>query len=412
MPSLVPSENGVTMKERVVLAYSGGLDTSVAIRWIQDKYSADVVTVTVDVGQQEDLAKIEHNSKAVGAVRHYSIDAKEEFVEDYIYPAIKANALYGGKYPLSTALARPLIVNKLVEIARKEKATAVAHGSTGKGNDQVRFDVSTKALAPELKIIAPIREWNLSRDEEIKYAEKNKIPIPVSLSRPYSIDQNLWGRSIEAGVLEDPAKPPPEDIYEWTVSPEKAPTESEYVSVGFEKGVPVTVNGEKMAPLEIVERLNAKAGSHGVGRIDHMEDRLIGIKSRECYECPAATVLLDAHKELEKTVLTRHELQFKQQVEAQWSFLVYAGLWMEPLREDLDRFIDKTQERVTGEVKLKLYKGSVSVVSRSSPFSLYDANLATYNIETTFDQKWSEGFIEIWALPTKAASVLKNKGAK
>jgi len=412
MPSLVPSENGVTMKERVVLAYSGGLDTSVAIRWIQDKYSADVVTVTVDVGQQEDLAKIEHNSKAVGAVRHYSIDAKEEFVEDYIYPAIKANALYGGKYPLSTALARPLIVNKLVEIARKEKATAVAHGSTGKGNDQVRFDVSTKALAPELKIIAPIREWNLSRDEEIKYAEKNKIPIPVSLSRPYSIDQNLWGRSIEAGVLEDPAKPPPEDIYEWTVSPEKAPTEPEYVSVGFEKGVPVTVNGEKMAPLEIVERLNAKAGSHGVGRIDHMEDRLIGIKSRECYECPAATVLLDAHKELEKTVLTRHELQFKQQVEAQWSFLVYAGLWMEPLREDLDRFIDKTQERVTGEVKLKLYKGSVSVVSRSSPFSLYDANLATYNIETTFDQKWSEGFIEIWALPTKAANALKTKEAK
>jgi argininosuccinate synthase len=412
MPSLVPSENGVTMKERVVLAYSGGLDTSVAIRWIQDKYSADVVTVTVDVGQQEDLEKIEHNSKAVGAVRHYSIDAKEEFVEDYIYPAIKANALYGGKYPLSTALARPLIVNKLVEVARKEKATAVAHGSTGKGNDQVRFDVSTKALAPELKIIAPIREWNLSRDEEIKYAEKNKIPIPVSLSRPYSIDQNLWGRSIEAGVLEDPAQPPPEEIYEWTVSPEKAPTESEYISVGFEKGVPVTVNGEKMAPLEIVERLNAKAGSHGVGRIDHMEDRLIGIKSRECYECPAAMVLLEAHKELEKTVLTRHELQFKQQVEAQWSFLVYAGLWMEPLREDLDRFIDKTQERVTGEVKLKLYKGSVSVVSRSSPFSLYDANLATYNVETTFDQKWSEGFIEIWALPTIAANALKTKEVK
>jgi len=412
------------MKERVVLAYSGGLDTSVAIRWIQDKYDADVVTVTVDVGQQEDLAKIEHNSKAVGAIRHYSIDAKEEFVENYIYPAIKANALYGGKYPLSTALARPLIVNKLVEIARKEKATAVAHGSTGKGNDQVRFDVSTKALAPELKIIAPIREWNLSRDEEIKYAEKNKIPIPVSLSRPYSIDQNLWGRSIEAGVLEDPAQPPPEEIYEWTVSPEKAPTEPEYVSVGFEKGVPVAVNGAKMAPLEIVERLNAKAGSHGIGRIDHMEDRLIGIKSRECYECPAAVVLLDAHKELEKTVLTRHELQFKQQVEAQWSFLVYAGLWMEPLREDLDKFIDETQDRVTGEVKLKLYKGSASVVFRSPPFSLYDANLATYNVETTFDQKWSEGFIELWGLPSRVASsaitqtksstepTLKKKGKK
>jgi argininosuccinate synthase len=400
------------MKERVVLAYSGGLDTSVAIRWIQEKYNADVVTVTVDVGQQEDLAKIESNSKVVGAIRHYSIDAKEEFVENYVYPAVRANALYEGKYPLSTALARPLIVNKLVEVARKEKATAVAHGSTGKGNDQVRFDVSIKVSAPELKIIAPIREWNLSRDEEIKYAEKNGIPIPVSLNRPYSVDQNLWGRSIEAGILEDPAQQPPEEIYEWTVAPEKAPTEPEYVSIGFENGVPVTVNGVKMSPLKIVQTLNAKAGSHGIGRIDHMEDRLVGIKSRECYECPAATVVLDAHKELEKTVLTRHELQFKQQVEAQWTFLVYAGLWMEPLREDLDEFIDKTQERVTGEVKLKLYKGSATVVSRSSPLSLYDANLATYNIETTFDQKWSEGFIEIWALPTKAASVLKSKGVK
>jgi argininosuccinate synthase len=400
------------MKEKVVLAYSGGLDTSVAIRWIQEKYSADVVTVTVDVGQQEDLARVERNSKAVGAIRHYSVDAKEEFVEDYIHPAVKANALYMGKYPLSTALARPLIVKKLVEVARKEDAKAVAHGSTGKGNDQVRFDVSAKALAPELKIIAPIREWNLSRDEEIKYAEKNRIPIPVSLNSPYSIDQNLWGRSIECGILEDPAQQPPEEIYEWTVAPEKAPTEPEYVSIGFEKGVPVTVNEAKTGPLELVQKLNAKAGSHGIGRIDHMEDRLVGIKSRECYECPAATVLLEAHKELEKMVLTRHELQFKQQVEAQWAFLVYAGLWMEPLREDLDGFIDMTQERVTGEVKLKLYKGSATVVSRSSPLSLYDANLATYNVETTFDQKWSEGFIEIWGLPTIAASIVKAKGSK
>ncbi len=408
----MPPKNGDALKEKVVLAYSGGLDTSVAIRWIQEKYSADVVTVTVDVGQQEDLGKVEKNSKAVGAIRHYSIDAKEEFVEDYIHPAVKANALYMGKYPLSTALARPLIVKKLVEVARKEDAKAVAHGSTGKGNDQVRFDVSAKALAPELKIIAPIREWNLSRDEEIKYAEKNRIPIPVSLSSPYSIDQNLWGRSIECGILEDPAEQPPEDIYEWTVAPEKAPTEPEYVSIGFEKGVPITVNGTKTSPLELVQKLNAKAGSHGIGRIDHMEDRLVGIKSRECYECPAALALLEAHRELEKMVLTRHELQFKQQVEAQWAFLVYAGLWMEPLREDLDGFIDLTQERVTGEVKLKLYKGSATVVSRSSPLSLYDANLATYNVETTFDQKWSEGFIEIWGMPTTAASIVKAKGSK
>ena len=395
-----------------MLAYSGGLDTSVAIRWIQEKYGADVVTVTIDVGQQEDLAKIESNSKTIGAVRHYSIDAREEFVEEYVSRAVKANGLYEGSYPLSTAIARPLMASKLVEVARREGAKAVAHGSTGKGNDQVRFDVSIKALAPDLKIIAPIREWNLSRDEEIKYAEKNGIPIPVNLKKPYSTDQNLWGRSIECGILEDPAQQPPEDIYEWTVSPEKAPAEPEYVSIGFEGGIPVAVNGAKMSLLEVVEKLNAKAGSHGIGRIDHMEDRLVGIKSRECYECPAATVLLEAHRELEKTVLTRHELQFKQQVEAQWIFLVYAGLWMDPLREDLEQFIDKTQERVTGEVKLKLYKGHASVVARSSPLSLYDANLATYNVGTTFDQAWSTGFIEIWALQTKAANVLKTRGMK
>jgi len=400
------------MKEKAVLAYSGGLDTSVAVKWIQEKYGADVVTVTVDVGQREDLREIEKKSKMAGAVKHYSIDAKQEFAENYVFRAVKANALYEEKYPLSSALSRPLIVSKLVEVARKEGATAVAHGSTGKGNDQVRFDVTIKSLAPDLKIVAPIREWNLPRDEEIKYAEKHGIPIPVDLNNPYSIDQNLWGRSIECGVLEDPGHEPPEEIFEWTVSPEKAPTNPEFVSIGFENGVPESVDGKRMSSLEIVETLNARAGGHGIGRIDHMEDRLVGIKSRECYECPAATVLLEAHKELEKTVLTRHELSFKQQVDAQWTFLAYAGLWMEPLREDLEGFIDKTQERVTGEVKLKLYKGSATVVSRSSPFSLYDANLATYNIETTFDQTWSPGFIEIWGLPTKAANMLRNKGKR
>jgi len=395
-----------------VLAYSGGLDTSVAVKWMQEKYNAEVVTVTVDVGQQEDLGKIERNSKLVGAVKHYSIDARQEFVQDYAFRAVKANALYEEKYPLSSALSRPLIVSKLVEVARAEGATAVAHGSTGKGNDQVRFDVTIKSMAPDLKIIAPIREWNLPRDEEIKYAERNGIPIPVDLDSPYSIDQNLWGRSIECGVLEDPSHEAPEEIFEWTVSPEKAPSSPEVMSVGFDEGVPVTIGGRKMHPVEIVGTLNTKAGSHGVGRIDHMEDRLVGIKSRECYECPAATVLLEAHKELEKTVLTRHELSFKQQVDAQWTFLAYAGLWMDPLREDLEGFIDKTQERVTGEVKLKLYKGSATIVSRSSPFSLYDSNLATYNIETTFDQTWSSGFIEIWGLPTKVANILKAKGKR
>jgi len=395
-----------------VLAYSGGLDTSVAVKWMQEKYNAEVVTVTVDVGQQEDLGKIERNSKLVGAVKHYSIDARQEFVQDYAFRAVKANALYEEKYPLSSALSRPLIVNKLVEVARAEGATAVAHGSTGKGNDQVRFDVTIKSMAPDLKIIAPIREWNLPRDEEIKYAERNGIPIPVNLDSPYSIDQNLWGRSIECGVLEDPSHEAPEEIFEWTVPPEKAPSSPEVISIEFDEGVPVTIGGRKMHPVEIVGTLNTKAGSHGVGRIDHMEDRLVGIKSRECYECPAATVLLEAHKELEKTVLTRHELSFKQQVDAQWTFLAYAGLWMDPLREDLEGFIDKTQERVTGEVKLKLYKGSATIVSRSSPFSLYDSNLATYNIETTFDQTWSSGFIEIWGLPTKVANILKAKGKR
>jgi len=400
------------MAEKIVLAYSGGLDTSVAVKWMQEKHAAEVITVTVDVGQQEDLKQVEGNSKKVGAVKHYSVDAKGEFVKDYVFRAIKANGLYEEKYPLSSALSRPLIVNKLVDIARKEDATALAHGSTGKGNDQVRFDITIRSLAPDLKIVAPIREWNLSRDEEIKYAEKNGIPIPVDLDNPYSIDQNLWGRSIECGVLEDPAHEPPEDIFEWTVSPEKAPSEPEFISIGFDHGVPASVDGKRINPLEIVRTLNVKAGRHGVGRVDHMEDRLVGIKSRECYECPAATVLLEAHKELEKTVLTRHELSFKHQVDAQWTFLAYAGLWMDPLREDLEGFIDKTQERVTGEVKLKLYKGSATVVSRSSPFSLYDANLATYNIETTFDQTWSPGFIEIWGLPTKAANMLKNKGKR
>ena len=395
-----------------MLAYSGGLDTSVAVKWMQEKYSAEVVTVTVDVGQQEDLGKIEKNSKLVGAVKHYSIDARQEFVQDYAFRAVKANALYEEKYPLSSALSRPLIVSKLVEVARAEGATAVAHGSTGKGNDQVRFDVTIKSMAPDLKIIAPIREWNLPRDEEIKYAERNGIPIPVDLDNPYSIDQNLWGRSIECGVLEDPSHEAPEEIFEWTVSPEKAPSSPEVMSIEFDEGVPRSIGGRKTQPVEIVEMLNTKAGSHGIGRIDHMEDRLVGIKSRECYECPAATVLLEAHKELEKTVLTRHELSFKQQVDTQWTFLAYAGLWMDPLRDDLEGFIDKTQKRVTGEVKLKLYKGSATIVSRSSPFSLYDSNLATYNIETTFDQTWSSGFIEIWGLPTKVANILKAKGKR
>ncbi len=395
------------MREKIVLAYSGGLDTSVLIKWLQQKYNAEVVTVTLDVGQKEDLKAIEKKALNLGVLRHYSIDAKEEFVKNYIFPAIKANALYEGKYPVSTSLSRPLIALKIVEVAEKEGANAVAHGCTGKGNDQVRIEVSVKALNPNLKVIAPVREWNMTRDAEIEFAKEHGIPIPIDKDKPYSIDQNLWGRSIECGILEYPDKEPPEDAFEWTVPPERAPNEPEYVNIGFERGIPKTLNGREMNPVELIETLNMIAGKHGVGRIDHVEDRLVGIKSREVYECPAATVIIEAHRDLEKMVLTRHEVLFKQHIDAYWAYLVYAGLWMDPLKEDLDAFIDKTQEKVTGEVRVKLYKGSAQVVGRSSPYSLYDLHLATYNIDTTFNQTASAGFIEIWGLPTKVSKALR-----
>jgi len=394
---------------KVVLAYSGGLDTSVIIKYLQQKYDAEVVTVTVDVGQRDDLKAIGEKAKTLEVLKHYSIDAKEEFAQDYVFPSIKANGLYEEKYPVSTALARPLIVSKLVEVAEKEEAQAVAHGCTGKGNDQVRFDVTIKSMAPGLKIIAPVREWDLHRDEEIKFAKENGIPIPNDLDSPYSIDQNLWGRSIECGILEYPEQEPPEEIFEWTVSPEKAPNKPEYVSIDFEKGIPYALNSEEMNPVELIDNLNEIAGRNGVGRIDHIEDRLVGIKSREVYECPAALVLLEAHKDLEKLVLTRHQLQFKKQIDSEWAFLVYTGLWMDPLKNNLDQFVESTQENVTGQVKIKMYKGSLMVVGRTSPMSLYDLNLATYNIETTFNQSYSEGFIELWGLPTRVSCQLKRK---
>jgi len=400
------------LTRKIVLAYSGGLDTSVLLKWLQQKYDAEVVTVTLDVGQKEDLKPIEEKAKNLGAIKHYSIDAKEEFVKNYVFPAIKANALYEGKYPVSTALSRPLIAEKLVEVARKEGADAIAHGCTGKGNDQVRIEVSAKALAPDIDVIAPVREWNMTRDAEIEFAKANGIPIPVDVDKPYSVDQNLWGRSIECGILEHPDVEPPEEIYEWTVSPEKAPDKPEYVTIRFDDGVPTALNGEEMEPVSLIESLNDVAGKHGVGRIDHIEDRLVGIKSREIYECPAAMVIIEAHKDLEKLVLTRHEVSFKQHVDALWSTLVYTGLWMDPLREDLDAFIGMTQKRVCGEVRIKLYKGGFQIVGRSSPLSLYDLNLATYNIESKFDQSSSKGFIELWSLPTRMANALKKTGEK
>jgi argininosuccinate synthase len=391
-----------------VLAYSGGLDTSVMIKWLQEKYNAEVITVTVNVGQPEDLGEAEEKANKLGVLKHYSIDAKEEFAIDYIFPAIKANALYEGKYPISTTLSRPLIVAKMAEIAEKEGATALAHGCTGKGNDQVRFDISIGALAPDLKIIAPVREWSMTRAEEIDYAKANGIAVSTA-AKKYSIDQSIWGRSIECGVLEDASREPPEDVFEWTTAPEKAPDTPEYVTIKFEAGVPVALDKEALAPLTLIEKLNKTAGKHGVGRIDHIEDRMVGIKSREIYECPAASVLLEAHKDLEKMVLTRHEVLFKQQIDAQWTFLAYAGLWLDPLREDLEAFINKSQENVIGEVRVKLYKGGLQIVGRSSSMSLYDQNLVNYNIKTGFNQSYSKGFIELWGLQTRMHNVLKRK---
>ncbi len=399
------------MRRKIVLAYSGGLDTSVLLKWLQEKYEADVITVTLDVGQKEDLAAIEEKAKKLGVLNHYSLDTKQEFVENYVFPAIKANALYEEKYPVSTALSRPLIAEKLVQIAEKEGADAIAHGCTGKGNDQVRIEVTAKALAPELSVIAPVREWKMDRNAEIEFAKKHGIPVPVSVEKPYSVDQNLWGRSIECGVLENPETEPPENVFEWTVSPEKAPDKPEYLTLEFEGGVPKAANGKTMKPLALIDFVDKVAGRNGVGRIDHVENRLVGIKSREIYECPAATVIIEAHKDLEKLVLTRHESAFKQQVDALWSDLVYTGLWNDPLKEDLDAFIESTQKRVSGKVKMKLYKGGFMIVGRSSPMSLYDVDLATYNIKSTFNQSSSAGFIELWGLQTRVANALKRKSA-
>jgi len=367
-----------------------------------------VATVTVNVGQPENLKEVAEKAKNLGVSNHYSVDAKDEFAAEYVFPAIKANALYEGKYPVSTSLSRPLIVKKMVEIAQKEGATALAHGCTGKGNDQVRFDISIASLAPEVKIIAPVREWNMTRDEEIEYAKANGIPVSTA-AKKYSIDQSIWGRSVECGILEDASQEPPEDAFEWTVSPEKAPNTPEYITIDFKAGVPVALNQEALDPLGLIETLNKTAGKHGVGRIDHIEDRLVGIKSREIYECPAAMVLLEAHNDLEKLVLTRHEVLFKQQIDSKWTFLVYAGLWMDPLRTDLEAFINSSQENVYGKVRVKLYKGGFQVVGRSSPVSLYDQNLVNYNIKTGFNQEYSKGFIELWGLQTKMYNILKRK---
>ena len=389
------------MSDKVVLAYSGGLDTSVAIKWLSEKYNLDVIALTVDVGNERDFSAIKQKALKVGAVKALVMDAKELFVNHFIFPALQADAIYEEQYPLATALARPLMAKLLVDTALEEGASAVAHGCTGKGNDQVRFEVSINALSPRLKIIAPAREWGMTREETINYAQRYGIPVPVTIASPYSIDENLWGRSIECGVLEDPWAEPPEDAYTWTKSPTETPDKPGYVEIGFEQGVPVTIDGQKLDSVSLIQRLNELVGGYGVGRIDHVENRLVGIKSREIYEAPAATALLQAHQALEAMTLSKEQLRFKQKVAVEYADLIYNGLWFTSLHQDLAAYVQSSQRFVTGTIRLKLFKGSSRVVGRKSPFSLYNYGLATYAKGDVFDQSASPGFIHIWGLSVR-----------
>ncbi|MEZ0248498.1 MAG: argininosuccinate synthase [Thermoproteus sp.] len=383
---------------RVVLAYSGGLDTTVAIKWLSEKYNAEVITVTVDVGQEEDFSEVETRAYKAGAAKHYTIDAKREFAEEYIGRAVLMNAMYEGKYPLGTALARPLIVAKTVEVARREGADAIAHGSTSKGNDQVRFDVTAKALAPDLAVLAPARVWSMGREQEVEYARRHGIPIPEA-HKKYSIDENLWTRSIEGGPVDDQKAEPPEDAFKWTVSPERAPDQPAYIELEFKAGLPIAINGERMDMLSIIKALNNAGGLHGVGRIDHIENRLVGFKSREVYEAPAAVLLFEAHRDLEKLVLTPRELRFKHHLlDPTWADLVYQGLWVEPLRDALEASAKEMEMWVDGWVKLKLYKGSVQVVARDSPYGGYSKEIADYSAGWYPTDEEARGFIEMWSL--------------
>jgi argininosuccinate synthase len=387
--------------KKVVLAYSGGLDTSVAVAWLREQYDTEVVTLTVDVGGGSLRPGVERRAMSAGAARAYVVDARERFITDFVWPHLQANALYQGAYPLATALARPLIAQLLVEVAQKEGADAVAHGCTGKGNDQVRFDVAVHALDPGLTVVAPMRVgMGLTRDQEIDYAAERGIEIPITRASPYSIDVNLWGRSCETGVLEDPWVTPPADAYEWTVEPSKAPEPVE-LTIAFEGGIPVAIDGEFLSPVEIVDRLHALGGAHGVGRIDHVEDRLVGIKSREIYEAPAATILHAAHRALEGLTLSKDTLRFNRAVAAEHAQLTYDGLWFSALHRDLRGYVASSQRVVSGEVRMRLDHGSAIVVGRRSPLSLYDRNLATYDEGDAFDHASAVGFIEIFGLPLR-----------
>ena len=395
-------------KKKVILAYSGGLDTSVAIKWLQEK-NYDIIALCLDLGEGKDLAFVKEKALSVGAIKSYMIDVQEEFANEYALMAMQAHTLYEGKYPLVSALSRPLIAKKLVEIAEQEGATAVAHGCTGKGNDQVRFEVSIQALNPYLEVIAPVREWKWSREEEIAYAKENDVPIPINLDSPFSIDQNLWGRSNECGILEDPWAAPPEDAYEMTLALEDTPNKPEFVEIGFEAGVPTTLNGTVYSLSELIKTLNALAGKHGVGRIDHVENRLVGIKSREVYECPAAMTLITAHKELEDLTHVKEVAHFKPVIEQKITELIYNGLWFSPLKQALHAFLQETQKNVTGTVRVKLFKGHAIVEGRKSEYSLYDEKLATYTAQDEFNHDAAVGFISLFGLPTKVYSQVNQK---
>ncbi|MCM3757587.1 argininosuccinate synthase [Sporosarcina aquimarina] len=395
-------------KKKVVLAYSGGLDTSVAVQWLTEQGYA-VVACCLDVGEGKDLDFIQQKALQVGAVESYVIDAKAEFAKDYALLALQARTLYEEKYPLISALSRPLIAKKLVEVAHKENAVAVAHGCTGKGNDQVRFEVGIKALDPTLEVIAPVREWSWSREEEIAYAKEHNIPVPIVLDSPYSIDQNLWGRSNECGILEDPWAAPPEDAYGLTSSIEEAPDQADVVEITFKQGVPVSLDGKAFKLEALILHLNEVAGKHGVGRIDHVENRLVGIKSREVYECPGAMTLIKAHKELEDITLVKEIAHFKPLVSQKLSELIYNGLWFSPLRSALEAFIKDSQQVVNGTVRVKLFKGHAIVEGRKSDNSLYDEKLATYTSDDEFDQAAAVGFIKLWGLPTEVHAAVNKQ---
>jgi argininosuccinate synthase len=396
--------------KKVALAYSGGLDTSVIIPWLRETYGCRVVAVVVNVGQLEDVGAVEKKALASGASECRVVDVRDEFIRDYAFPALRAGAIYEGRYLLGTALARPLIARVQVEVAKETGCDALAHGCTGKGNDQVRFELTYRALAPELPVIAPWREWTLkSREDEIAYAAKHGIPVPVTAAKPYSIDQNLWHTSYEGGVLEDPANPPPDEMFQLTVDPAEAPDEPAFVEIGFERGIPVALNGAPRGPADLVSSLNSLAGSHGVGRMDLVENRLVGMKSRGVYETPAGTVLRAALSDLEALTLDRETHHFRETISPRYAELVYNGLWDSPLRGALDAFLEASHRWVTGTVRVKLFKGSCLAIARSSPYSLYRHDLATFGEDGVYDQKDAEGFNNLWALPTRVVAAVRRE---